>query len=204
MNSDSDYLWDRSGEPDPEIQQLEEILGTLRYEPRPFEIPSDSEVNRSGSFFRDFGPLLAIAATVAIALLGLGVWLRLQRLQRAQPAEVARTPRAPEVNGNPDPKPVVPPKEDNAVVVSAPGSDHKSTEGSRRRVNRLVVAGNSNRLRNQALENQQLARNEREGRAAKDQLMLALRLASEKLNFAQKKAQSVNSRELIHNQHKIG
>jgi hypothetical protein len=28
-----DYLWDKTGEPDPEIQQLEEILGTLRYQP---------------------------------------------------------------------------------------------------------------------------------------------------------------------------
>ena len=30
-----DYLWDKSGEPDPQIQQLEEILGTLRYRSRP-------------------------------------------------------------------------------------------------------------------------------------------------------------------------
>src|SRR5205085_6486968 len=29
-----DYLWDKSGEPDPEIQQLEEILKPLRYEPQ--------------------------------------------------------------------------------------------------------------------------------------------------------------------------
>ena len=35
-----DYLWDKSGQPDPEIQQLEEILGTLRYQPKPFEIPA--------------------------------------------------------------------------------------------------------------------------------------------------------------------
>ena len=34
MNNDGDYLWDKTGEPDPEIQQLEEILGTLRYQPR--------------------------------------------------------------------------------------------------------------------------------------------------------------------------
>jgi len=26
-----DYLWDRSGEPDPEVQHLEEILGGLRH-----------------------------------------------------------------------------------------------------------------------------------------------------------------------------
>ena len=38
-----DYLWDKSGQPDPEIQQLEEILGTLRYQPRPLEIPAACE-----------------------------------------------------------------------------------------------------------------------------------------------------------------
>ena len=33
-----DYLWDKTGEPDPEIQQLENILGELRYQPRALEI----------------------------------------------------------------------------------------------------------------------------------------------------------------------
>jgi hypothetical protein len=28
-----EYLWDKSGEPDPEIQELEETLGSLRYQP---------------------------------------------------------------------------------------------------------------------------------------------------------------------------
>ena len=36
-----DYLWDKSGQPDPEIQKLEEILGTLRYQPKPLELPQD-------------------------------------------------------------------------------------------------------------------------------------------------------------------
>ena len=35
-----DYLWDKTGEPDPEIQQLEQALGTLRYQPRPLDIPA--------------------------------------------------------------------------------------------------------------------------------------------------------------------
>ena len=39
--------------------------------------------------------------------------------------------------------------------------------------------------------------------AARDQLFLALRVASMKLNFAQKKTQSPNSRD-IQNQHRIG
>jgi hypothetical protein len=59
--------------------------------------------------------------------------------------------------------------------------------------------------RNRALHNRLLAaREEKEAEAAKDQLLLALRLTSAKLNYAQKKAQSPNPRELIHNQHKIG
>ena len=44
MNIDGDYLWDKTGEPDPEIQQLEEILGTLRYQPRPLEIPEEIQI----------------------------------------------------------------------------------------------------------------------------------------------------------------
>jgi type III restriction enzyme len=54
-----DYLWDKSGEPDPQIQQLEEILGTLRYQPRPLNLPRR----------RNYLALLAIAATVVMALL---------------------------------------------------------------------------------------------------------------------------------------
>ena len=40
------YLWDRSGEPDPELQELEEILGALRYQPRSLEIPSGVQAGR--------------------------------------------------------------------------------------------------------------------------------------------------------------
>ena len=36
-----EYLWDKSGEPDPDIQQLEQILGTLRYEPKPLDLGNE-------------------------------------------------------------------------------------------------------------------------------------------------------------------
>ena len=45
------YLWDRSGEPDPEIQKLEELLGELRYQPQPLQIPANITVGRKRSFF---------------------------------------------------------------------------------------------------------------------------------------------------------
>ena len=41
-----DYLWDKTGEPDPQIQQLEEILGTLRYQPRPLPLPVRDELSK--------------------------------------------------------------------------------------------------------------------------------------------------------------
>jgi hypothetical protein len=212
MNIDGDYLWDRSGEPDPEIQQLEETLGTLRYQPRPLEIPAALEVGRNGNFFRAFGPRLAIAATIAIIVLGLGLWFGLQRLQHSQQPVVSKTGSALSPARDLNPKAVVSPseKQNSDFVASTPVPDKKLREvPHRHRVNTGVVAANKNRSGNAArdgsVKNSQLAANKlKEGEAAKDQLMLALRVASAKLNFAQKKTQNINPRDLIHNQHKIG
>lgn len=212
MNIDGDYLWDQTGEPDPEIQQLEETLGTLRYQPRPLEIPAELEGGRNGNFFRAFGPRLAIAATIAIIVLGLGLWFGLQRLQRSQQSAVVNTPSTPAPGSDLNPKAVPSPneKQNSSLVAGTPVPDKRLGEvPHRHRVNTGVVAANTSRSRNAArdgsVKNSQLAANKlKEGEAAKDQLMLALRVASAKLNFAQKKTQNMNPRDLIHNQHKIG
>jgi len=207
MNIDGDYLWDKTGKPDPEIQQLEEILGTLRFQPRPLGIPAQSEVRRNGDFFRHFGSRLAIAATIVIVLLGLGLWFGLQRLQRGQPQTMAKNPNTPGPSVNPASTSARTPNEKQNQVVRLPDSDQKPGDKSRRhRVNSALLATNRarNEARKQAVRNPQLAVNEQEGKAAKDQLMLALRVASAKLNFAQRKTQSTNPRDPVHNQHKIG
>lgn len=204
VNNDADYLWDKTGEPDPEIQQLEEILGTLRYQPRPLEIPAGLHVGRERSFFRGFrnhAAPLAIAAAIAMFLLGLGLWLGLQRLQRS-PQQVVKSPDTPQV------KPESPPneKQNSAVAASTPAPEQKRIEEApRHRVNPSLLARNSKRDRNTVAKDQQLTlRQQQEAQAAKDQLMLALRVTSAKLNLAQKKAQSTNAPDMIHNQHKIG
>lgn len=208
MKIDGDYLWDKTGEPDPEIQQLEEILGTLRYQPRPLEIPAGSEVRRNRDFFRDFGPRLAIAATIAIVLLGLGLWLGLQRLQRSQPQTVVKNQNTRGPSVNPASTLGRTPNEKQNQIVKLPDSDQKPGDKSRRRrVNSALLAANRarNEARKERVRNSQLAVKElQEGKAAKDQLMLALRVASAKLNFAQRKTQSTNPRDPVHNQHKIG
>ena len=60
-----DYLWDKTGEPDPQIQQLEDILGTLRYQPKPLQIPEELPLPQRRNYF----PWLAIAAAVLLAIL---------------------------------------------------------------------------------------------------------------------------------------
>ena len=201
LNSDADYLWDKTGEPDPEIQQLEEILGTLRYQPRPLKIPAGLHIERERSFFRSHAAPLAIAATVAMLLLGLGLWLGLQRLQRS-PQQLAKKPETPRVSpvSSPDEK------QNPPIAVSSPEPEQKGIEESpRHRVNPSLLVRNAKRDRNTAVKDQQLtARQQQQALAAKDQLMLALRLASAKLSLAQRKTQSTNPPDLIHNQHKIG
>jgi hypothetical protein len=207
MNIDSDYLWDKTGEPDPEIQQLEEVLGTLRHQPRSLKIPAGLQVGRERSFFRGFVTPLAIAATIAILLLGLGLWLALQRMQRDHPTEIVKT--TPVVN--PNPAVVAPPKQDqNTNSATTGGPEQKRIDEPRPgRVNQSLLAVNTNRVRkedrNERVKNQQLAVEKlQQAQAAKDQLMLAFRMASVKLNFAQRKTQDLNQKEPTHNQHKIG
>lgn len=156
-----DYLWDKSGEPDPEIQELEEILAPLRYQPKPLELPTNFPR-------RNYFPLLAIAATVLIALLAAGIWLRVKKQETEPPQEA---------------KSVVP------SVYKEPEIVKKNTDLTPKPVVRK-------RTRKKSI-------NQREAVEAKEQLMLALRVASEKLKLAQRRTQGPPPNQ-IKNQHKIG
>lgn len=145
-----DYLWDKSGEPDPQIRQLEEILGTLRYQLKPLKLPEELSTARPR---RNYVPWLAIAATVAIALLTGGLWLQTRNQHASIPAVAIAQPAAP-IIGPPLSTPTQPPKRRKLV----------------------------------------LARYDRqEALAAKQQLMFALRLASEKLNAVHRRTQDKRS-----------
>jgi hypothetical protein len=169
-----DYLWDKSGEPDPEIQQLEEILGTLRYQPKPFEMPRDVPAPRRRSYF----PLLAIAATLLVALLAGGIWLRVRTHNEPQPHYVQLP--APPV----EEKPIA---REPEKTPTAPKQSVAANRVPRKRSSAPVL---STREREEAL-------------AAKQQLMIAFRLASEKLNLVHKRTQSTSPNQ-IKNQHRVG
>jgi hypothetical protein len=208
MNTNGDYLWDRTGEPDPEVQELEEILGTLRYQPRPLEIPADLQTNPTRGFFATFAPRLAIAATLAIVLLGLGLWLSLHRSQQRTSAVAAKNATAPATTGNSgSTEPRIPDEGGKGTGVATSGAPEQKVASHRHSAGSSLAAS-INRSRHETREGlvrQRLAAKElREAEVAKDELMLALRVASAKLSFAQKKTQNINPGEPVHNQHKIG
>ncbi len=76
------YLWDKTGEPDEEIQQLESLLSEFKYEPRPLKLPEETPIKRWSFVAATVGSATfryaAIAATVLLAL-GLGLWIGLRQ-----------------------------------------------------------------------------------------------------------------------------
>ncbi|MGI9168099.1 MAG: hypothetical protein ACR2G5_17250 [Pyrinomonadaceae bacterium] len=195
-----DYLWDRTGKPDPEIQQLEEVLGTLRYQPRPLAIPAQVQSGKKQSHFSHF----AIAAAIAVMVFGAGWWLLLTSRRAVDSARVRQTPAATAA--------------DPASVASKAvgGSEHalrsaiRSTEDDkiaqpRRSRAAQMLAGNVSRGRRQVVKRYEAITSERiEAEAAKEQLLLALRVASAKLSLAQKRTQGTYPANMIRNQHKVG
>ncbi len=163
-----DYLWDKTGEPDPQIQQLEEILGTLRYQPRPLALPRK----------RNYFPLLAIAASLLLALLAGGIWLRVRSRNEAPPqqAQIA-PPEQKAVKPNEAPKPPEVRSASNPPL-QAHNRIHKPRSAS------SVLP---EREREEAL-------------MAKQQLMLALRVTTEKLHLVHTRTQPNQ----IKNQHRVG
>ncbi len=76
----SDYLWDKTGTPDAEVERLEQLLGTLRYQLPPLALPFNAPTPRHAAHFLHTRAHLAVAASLLFVLLA-GVWLVLLRRQ---------------------------------------------------------------------------------------------------------------------------
>lgn len=200
----NDYLWDRTGEPDPEIQQLEELLGTLRYQPQPLELPADVKPDRRQ---RRFLPSLAIAATIALLVLATGLWVRLHRRQVPTNEIAGQSSSGSEKQNSMPPTTTASSDTGNRKFANDrdQGADKRVAKNTLHRAARHSLAGNVARHRNPAPPTAGLTAEERsQALAAKEQLLLALRVASAKLNFAQRKTQGPPAPNTIRNQHKNG
>jgi hypothetical protein len=177
-----DYLWDKTGEPDAEIELLEQRLGQLKFkrpaEPLPLPAPSRLPSRLSVS------PALAIAATLLVLLLAGGLWLGLRNQKPAeQTASGPRPPIGPEIPTNNKPKRV---EEVATGTAPAPVAPRNVIARRRPAAPRLLEA-KLNRT-NVAVKPrpEEIAR----GENAKAQLILALHIASDKLNTVQRKVQA--------------
>jgi len=77
----SDYLWDKTGEADAEVERLEGLLGEFRHRPRALELPPeivghDDARPRASRLFRPAG--FAVAAALLVAVLA-GAFVALRR-----------------------------------------------------------------------------------------------------------------------------
>jgi hypothetical protein len=166
---------------------------------------------------RSFGPRLAIAATIILAVSAGALWLI---VGRPDLSETNKANTSGNVNHGSQQAAVTVPKDvlreiSSDVQVNPPnasdrvGNDGVAARGERpttlRRDRFKQTSIASNRKSNFEQQAPQLDANElKAAEAGKAKLMLALRVASSKLNFALRKAQGSNNGNLIHNQHKIG
>lgn len=104
----SDYLWDKTGEPDEDVRRLEGLLGEFRHRPRALELPASAEgfarVGRRAP--RAFRPAwLALAAAVLLLFVLAGALFVARRgagLAGGEGQTAARaTPAAPRQHGPP-------------------------------------------------------------------------------------------------------
>jgi len=172
-----DYLWDGYGKPDPEVEELENTLGSLRHKGDAPKLPSNGDVK---SFYK-FAPMLAIAASILIVI-GAGLWLALHRQNQAQKADqVAR----------------VQPESGSRESAPGAGDSAAQTNASNQQASikdhNVAVTFTAPKIRHYITVNPELQgltpEEIREGRAAKARLMLAMQIASSKLNQAKKRVQ---------------
>ena len=97
-----DYLWDKSGEPDPDVERLERALGKYRYQAKPLHPALKSHLSaRHGGWLK----LAAVAATILIALAG--TWLLWVQNKKDAPVitKIQNQPPSPTTAPQPRPEP---------------------------------------------------------------------------------------------------
>jgi hypothetical protein len=216
----SDYLWDKTGESDAEVERLEELLGKLRHTPRALELPPDVETEavRAPRLFRK--AWLAIAAALLLAIMAVAfVALRSDKTSGSgqsasqgpqSPARQQSAPqpsRSPQLAASPDLKPAPQPeRRDVVVAIQGPVRKQAPRRGSVQAVavpqeRELIptVVNSPKELESIAVQTLRGGVGAEESPAelaarqqlAKEQLVYALRLTSSKLKEVHQKTQGI-------------
>src|SRR5579863_4653606 len=101
-----DYLWDGSGEPDPEIQKLENTLGKFRHHGQPPELPALKPVRRPSFWQRffpshwSFGFAVATATILLIVAVGILRWSQKPNVTPGSGWDIESVAGTPQVESN--------------------------------------------------------------------------------------------------------
>ncbi|CAN5455745.1 hypothetical protein BH18ACI2_BH18ACI2_11580 [soil metagenome] len=205
----SDYLWDKTGEPDEDVKELEELLGNLAYQPRPLELPERLPRHTRMSHSLTWTHVAAIAAALLLMLLA-GAALMSMRRQAVTPEQQAIQQPSPQLQTKTPPRHTAEVSQEDEDIAIQPSNDSPEIKqprnGSRSTVRQVALSRQrrqpSKRRVNEkpASVNQEIALNgvssqggelTDEERQAKDQLMLALRFASANLRYVQEQVREV-------------
>lgn len=208
----SDYLWDKTGEPDAETERLENLLGQLRFQPTPLDLPAELPAREFGAARARLlsWPRVALAASLTLAVLA-GAWLVLKQQTGTtndgrQVATQNKQTDAGEKKGSETPS-VAPSqgnetrREERAAAQRPPPLPDLANNAPRpapravaRRVNRTESANATKRRENLTPPDKSVRREETaalteftaEERDAAEKVLYALRVTSEKLNYARR------------------
>jgi hypothetical protein len=206
----SDYLWDKTGEPEEDVQRLEELLSELRFQPRTFEVPATlplmpRRVPRTLSTFS--WSRLAVAASILLTLLA-GAWLiaTKQRTKETNTA-VAHAPSTNAASPQPTQEAAVVPTSTNDHTSPAPKNFVKHESATTSNVNRhlhreefsasmkrpVVLPRQLNEREVNATQEQSATVTPQE-REAMEKFLLAMKVTSEKLNYAERQVADLNTK----------
>jgi hypothetical protein len=172
-----DYLWDRSGDPDPDIAELEELLSELSFERNPTScpIPVTNRLRRPAFRF----PGAIAAATALIALSGALLLFARHRADvglTISPLPITEVAAAPPKIAVSEPALATPITNTGVPPVGPPRNAKAEPAQGTMRSKSTLLARNPGPSPTKRVE----------GERAKDELLLAMRIASAKLNMAQR------------------
>ena len=193
-----DYLWDKTGAVDPEIERLEKALAVFRYqetEPPALPakiIPFERKAPPRGFFRLAFG----FAVCAAFVIISLGVWFQFS-VNKIEVAKDSTEAFAPQIAAKiSDETPVV--KPDDLIV--------KKVETTQQSVGRNIIKIKKSVPAN-VRQYKLLARNveikkptvvlTKDEKYAYDQLMLALSITSSKLKLVKDKVEGVEEQNAV-------
>lgn len=192
-----DYLWDKSGAADPEIERLENALAVFRYvETEPPALPAKIipfERKTPRGFFR---LAFAFAACAALVMVSLGVWFQSAGKKTEAAKDLIET-IAPQVIGKvSDTTPVTKPDEKIFEKIKIPKQSVARNVVKIRKTVPAIAHQNKAIARNIAIK-KPTVKLTKEEKYAFDQLMLALSVTSSTFKKVKDKVEGVEEKNVV-------